>query len=225
MRVVAYVCVCLVSYGDTPGLSDMKKRKQAAAEITKSLKKDGKYRLVFVCTLESGRVRPDDVTTIETVLEAINDEEFPYGIIINKMKSRMLNKYEREAETKQAINTCLNYKHRPTNYIFAYPFDEALDDKDNEVVKPHSEFLQFLRNLPAKILLPEMVNDVNDQTFDAKKFMYEKEMAELRRDIMKMEKEVQNQKLLFASLTLAASIVGAVSNGLALGGKFISPKA
>lgn len=47
--------------GDTPGLSDATMRKQAATEIEKALKQNGKYRLVFVVKLDSGRVRPDDM--------------------------------------------------------------------------------------------------------------------------------------------------------------------
>jgi hypothetical protein len=149
----------IISYGDTPELSDTEKRKQAAAEITKALKANGRYRLVFVCTVEAGRVRPDDVTTIHTVLDAVNDEKFPYGIIINKMTPRLLDKYTNEADTntRQAINTCLNYNHSPTPFIFAYPLNEALNDEDNRVVEPHPEFVRFLRELPAKILPPEQV--------------------------------------------------------------------
>lgn len=51
-------------YFDTPGLEDIKLREQAAREIETALKKDGSYRLFFVITLESLRVKPADVTTI-----------------------------------------------------------------------------------------------------------------------------------------------------------------
>jgi hypothetical protein len=37
---------------DTPGLSDIEMRKKAAEEITKALKKNGKYYLFFVVTLD-----------------------------------------------------------------------------------------------------------------------------------------------------------------------------
>ena len=53
-----------LKFGDTPGLTDVEKREQAAAEISEALRQEGEYRLVFVVTLASGRVRPDDITTM-----------------------------------------------------------------------------------------------------------------------------------------------------------------
>lgn len=185
-----------VTYGDTPGLSDITQRKQAGEEITKALKANGRYRLVFVCTVESGRVRPDDVTTIHTVLEAINDDSFPYGIVINKMSSKLLTKYnaENEIETRQAINKCLNLNHSPTSHIFAYPLNAKLEDDNNIVVKPDPEFVRFLDQLPAKILPPEQVKAVDVETFDEKKLKYEKEIRELEKQIERIRNEAQQQQ-------------------------------
>lgn len=45
-------------YGDTPGLDDIARRKEAAAEIETVLKRDGRYRLVFVVLLRAGRCVP-----------------------------------------------------------------------------------------------------------------------------------------------------------------------
>lgn len=39
---------------DTPGLDDMFNREQAANVIFEALSGEGKYKLIFVCTLESG---------------------------------------------------------------------------------------------------------------------------------------------------------------------------
>ena len=54
-----------ITYGDTPGLADCKLRQRAASEISKALKSgDDDYKLVFVMTLEAGRVRPSDKDTM-----------------------------------------------------------------------------------------------------------------------------------------------------------------
>jgi GTP-binding protein EngB required for normal cell division len=71
-------------YIDTPGLSDVNLRKQAAEEIEKALKENNNYKIIFVATLEAGRIRPDDLVTINTICEAIKTP-FEYGIIFNKV--------------------------------------------------------------------------------------------------------------------------------------------
>lgn len=58
---------------DTPGLADIKLRKQAAKAITEALKRDGNYQIFFVITLEAGRIRPEDMATIKLVLESASD--------------------------------------------------------------------------------------------------------------------------------------------------------
>ena len=73
-----------VTYMDTPGLDDIDKRKQAAEAITEALKQDGSYQVVFVVTLESGRVKPADVTTIQLILKSA-EQITHYGIIFNKL--------------------------------------------------------------------------------------------------------------------------------------------
>merc|ERR1711871_1496484 len=75
------------TYMDTPGLADMQMRKQAAAAITQALKLEGNYKIIFVVTLESGRLRPADKTTMELVLASAPIQE--YGLIINKLSKKV----------------------------------------------------------------------------------------------------------------------------------------
>ena len=79
-------------YVHTPGLADEKQRKKAAKEIEKALKQDGDYRIFFVLTLESGRVRPQDKATMELVLQAAPEIGQNYGTIFNKISKRALAK-------------------------------------------------------------------------------------------------------------------------------------
>ncbi|ACE05498.1 hypothetical protein Aasi_0044 [Candidatus Amoebophilus asiaticus 5a2] len=71
-------------YVDTPGLADPETRTKAGKAITEALKHNGNYKIVFVITLEGGRLSPEDVATIETVCEAIK-VPFEYGLIFNKV--------------------------------------------------------------------------------------------------------------------------------------------
>ena len=80
-----------ITYLDTPGLADVKIREKAAKEITRALKLGGVYQVFFVFTLESGRVRPEDVTTIKLVLESAPDIK-RFSLIINKLSTIAYNR-------------------------------------------------------------------------------------------------------------------------------------
>ena len=81
-------------FGDTPGLADVAIAERAAEAITEALReaaRQGRRVLIFfIVTVESGRVKPDDLFTIKQVMGSIT---FPngqrpsrndYGVIINK---------------------------------------------------------------------------------------------------------------------------------------------
>lgn len=72
------------AYFDVPGLSDCSSRVQAAAAITQALRQAGTSKVLFVVTLENGRVRPDDGVTIRAVLLAAPSIA-GYGIIVNSL--------------------------------------------------------------------------------------------------------------------------------------------
>ena len=75
-----------INFLDTPGLSDVEKRKAAAEAITLSLRQDGLYQVFFVCTLEAGRLRPDDVTLLKLILESAK-ELTTYYLIVQSSKN------------------------------------------------------------------------------------------------------------------------------------------
>lgn len=76
------------TYVDTPGLCDAKIRTQAASEIEKALKLHGNYRIIFMITIEGGRIKPDDLYTIGRVMESLGQREKCFNVLINKVKKR-----------------------------------------------------------------------------------------------------------------------------------------
>lgn len=56
----------------------------------KALRAGGKFKILFVCTLESGRIQAADLTTIKLVLDAIGDNTVPFGIVVNKVSNSSL---------------------------------------------------------------------------------------------------------------------------------------
>jgi GTPase Era involved in 16S rRNA processing len=81
-------------YLDTPGLADINRREAAARAINAALKKNGQYRLFFVLTTESGRLRPGDLATMELVLNAIEVKGVQHAVIINKLSRNAMEELE-----------------------------------------------------------------------------------------------------------------------------------
>jgi len=77
------------TYMSRESLDDEDERKKTAEAITEALKNGGKYQIVFVVTLEAGRVRPADVATMTLVLESAN-EITHYGVIFNNLEESVL---------------------------------------------------------------------------------------------------------------------------------------
>lgn len=83
-----------VAYIDTPGLADSQRRDDASKAITHALRfVNGHIGLFFVVTLDSGRVRPDDVDTATCILRSINIADFPFGLIVNKLSRALMARF------------------------------------------------------------------------------------------------------------------------------------
>jgi GTP-binding protein EngB required for normal cell division len=152
-------------YIDAPGLADVKNHQQAAVEIENALKYNNNYKIVFVMTLESGRVRPDDVTTIETVCEAIK-VSFEYGIIFNKVTKPAI-----EDIAKKGVDVYLNiFKKKPYSAV-VLKRDEDIEDRADVYFQRDSKnresLLSFLINLKAS-----RIEEKDVQKLDIRNFYY-----------------------------------------------------
>lgn len=148
---------------DTPGLSDIKNRRTAAAEITKALRQGGKFKVIFMMTLESGRVRPADEAVIKLVLESA-PEITHCGIIVNKLGRERVRMYMKEPSLKEALRELLlvgvpQDRHDGVRVHFMQDND-TLKDKDNVVITLGSADFEFVRTLPACHVTPEKVDTV-----------------------------------------------------------------
>jgi len=157
-----------IVYGDTPGLADTKRREEAAKEITKALKQNGMYKLIFVVTAEALCVRPEDVATINIVLDTIKTEKgynVPYGIIVNKISSKSLNVLKKDEAKMKVFQDCFNQKHCTTQFHF-YLENEALEDEDDKLHTPTPELLHFLAALNYLDINPSKVSNIKPQLFE-----------------------------------------------------------
>ena len=192
-----------VVYGDTPGLDDIASREKAGEEIAAALRQNGTYRLVFVVTLESGRVRPADVATLKIVLDAIHvdmigDEGgegglfIPYGIVVNKVTPRAMAKLEEE-EQRDITMASMMVSGSNASHIFLNPFDVDLFDTDNVVKDVSDELRTFIHSIPPVPIHPENVSDLDVADIDAVRESMETELAAVKNDYAARETKLQEQ--------------------------------
>ena len=189
-------------YGDTPGLDDIKRRRECAAEITRALRHGpGLYKIVFVVTEEALRVKPADLATMQLVLEAVNagkSDKVPFGIIVNKMEPEILQVIEENDENYATFVDSLQPAGGfSTSSVMMYTKVKALIGKTNVVHQPQPKLLSFLDKLPAIPVKPTQVNDIEYVKFQ--KLVEENE---------KLLKEKQNA-VLWRNMAMGAAVLAA----------------
>ena len=186
-----------IHYGDTPGLSDISKRKQAASEIKKALTKTGTYKLIFIIVLDSGRIRSDDLATMKVVLESIEDSSVPYAIVVNKAQERVVKDFNDEGIKKMLLTMLNENLPNKTDQIFCHPEIDELKNKDDFVVKANPHFKEFLKGLKSKIILPKNVKPIRTEDFDQLKEFFESEIEAMRANFLKQKEEYDRQNTVF----------------------------
>lgn len=140
-----------VQYSDTPGLDDYHKRRQAASEIEKAVNNKEYLCLVFVITLESGRLRNADVTTIKLILDAIANTGVSthekYSIIINKLTGSVYEKIQREFNKDSMFKLFSNDFGAPKEVLFVRKESNA-EDEDNVLLSCQGSLQEFVKNAP-----------------------------------------------------------------------------
>ena len=154
-------------YIDTPGLSDIKLRQQAATEIEKALKHGLNYKIFFIATEKAARLNNDDMVTINTVCDAIQTD-FEYGLIINKINTRVIKKIEGAG----GISQFLTGLHKQPADILYITKDTELEDEDNVFLAPDSQnrknLLAFIDKLNSKKIEEKQVQTIDIQGYEAR---------------------------------------------------------
>lgn len=149
-------------YWDSPGLADMKMRKEAAENLHKLFNQGGQFKIFFVVTGEAGRLRPQDKLTIDQILNSITKAvtgEISYGVIFNKMEPEVLENFENpkhqlRAELTAAMNvdvTTENGKMAKSLHTFGIGLSDDLNrvQPTNNKMPMTPEFKQFIAAVPS----------------------------------------------------------------------------
>lgn len=178
---------------DTPGLGDEKMKEQAAEAITKALKQNGFYRVFFVLTEESGRVRPADKTTMKLILSAAPIDD--YSVIVNKVEADWLEHMKNHPEDlKKWITTLMSGLPKVTASIHIVCRQETLAAKKDVKYKADQDVINFIKQAPGMDINPEDVNTVTTDDFAQLEKEYEGLREQLENDKEAMGKEMKKQK-------------------------------
>lgn len=146
-------CVTMggTQYIDTPGLDDVELRKEAAREIGRALDGPGNVRLVFVVTLEAGRVRPADVSTVKIVLEAVRRSGIAvdgnFSLIFNKCDQSVMRALEFEAGAEWSVLEPFCFVASVT-HVCTLPLELTATGKDDELLGMAENLQRFVAGAP-----------------------------------------------------------------------------
>lgn len=194
------------TFMDTPGLEDIRMRKEAASAITKALRCDGYYQIVFVVTLEAGRVRTVDSATMNLVLN--NAPEIThFGLIINKLSNRLYDRLQIENEKDALLDEFMLQIDRNDNSTttFEKPIPiplllkklENLDDFD-DVIAQIPDLEKFMRSLPPITIRKENVCEIpGDTTLEKIVKQLEVKLSELKADNYKLHEQIAKDRAQF----------------------------
>lgn len=141
-------------------------------------------------TLEAGRVRPDDKTTIQLVLEAAPQIGSNYSVIINKMSSNILKKLSDNENDRKVLVTTINDGLAGTSSIYFNIKYAQLEDEDNGVVVLDDKLISFINSVKPIEISADKVKSIAVNNFEK----IQKELAE-QLELMKRDNEYLRQRV------------------------------
>jgi len=184
-------------YITTPGLDNTQKQtiEEAAEEITKALKKDGDYQIVFVVTLESGRLRHPDVTMIKLVLDSAKEITY-YGVIFNKIGKDMLESITARAKILAQVSPDSGPNKPVPIPLFLGVYSE-LDEKSNALtsIVELNDFLTHM--LPSIRINSSNVEEIATNSYGAIDIKMREELSALTKNQELMERKIKENEKFF----------------------------
>ena len=168
---------------DTPGVNDCDRtiRENAAKEIRHCFENYiGKnVKIIFIITLESGRLRPADNLLIILIHEAINMGS-DYSIIFNKLEKSVMNKFE-----YQKLSYLDGYDLIPTNSVLLRQYNPEMDCADNYLDILDDKLINFIMDAPYH-KVPKDVQDIRHHMFEIDIEYLEEQQMMLKDECNKM---------------------------------------
>jgi len=176
-----------VRFADTPGLADAELRERAAKAINQAMTEwanaNMDLRIMFVCTMEGWRGRPDDLNTIKLAMQSITVKTASgvagrdsYGLIINKCEFLDNPAFMQDGKTKDGqlkpsgktiIDTMLATHGPmipfPTSHVKFVPKLAELEGQHNAVVPLDDLRRWMILHSPSILVVRSQLIDVSSQ--------------------------------------------------------------
>lgn len=178
------------SFTDTPGLDDVGLRDQVIKKISAALSQNERLRLIFVCTLEDGRVRSADVDAMDAILDAICKVgilvQTEFSLIINKCSETFLKRLKTNGKSREEISTMFA-KERKLEHVYFAPKDLNAEKTSDVLHSAQHELRSFLQSAPVLQML-RCPATIDTTPFHAQLDREILCVAELRRELERMVK-------------------------------------
>lgn len=198
-----------IIYCDTPGLNDISHRQKAAEEISNAISQAAALKLIFVITLESGRVRPADATTIDIVLKAVEDKGIDmsnkFSLIINKCSPSVMNTLADKDVMNYLLKTLVS--GRPITNVICRPFDNAMLEEDDCICDDCSTVKAFVESAPY-ILKHGQVVTVDATDYSEQERRKEAELKALQAELRQRLNRYRLQNVAAIAITAAVTMLG-----------------
>jgi hypothetical protein len=176
--------------------SDVITRQDSAVDMAQMLKtgKDN-FKFVFVMTLEAGRVRPEDIVTVDLVLDAIASVTCikpRYGVIVNKMSDKFMSKLDEENRQK-LLNSLNANRGNPTKFLHFLERRLDLEDEENVFFQPDEVLFEFLQILPLVISSSNIVPDIEVDKIEKLMKAHAEELKKLQEDNNAMKEQMKRK--------------------------------
>lgn len=141
-------------FSDTPGLDDNRLKEKAAAAIVQAVHLGGDVRLVFVLTMEGGRLRGSSLATIKIVLNALQragiDVEGGFSVVFNKVTVAELELWTADmsdAEVSDYLSDEIGLSDAKPQQVRFLTEEPVLKDSANGVHPQRGMLVSFLNEM------------------------------------------------------------------------------
>eukprot|EP00170_Pyropia_yezoensis_P007884 contig_32592_g7909 len=206
-------------FSDTPGLDDNRLKEQAAAAIVQAVHLGGNVKIVFIMTMEGGRLRGSNLATIKIVLDALQQAgivvEQSFSVVFNKVTAGELELWQAEMSTsdaKDALADQIGLANAKPEHIRFLPEEPVLKDSANGVHPQREVLVGFLNQMRVMPVPPGTSIDVDASKVGSVQKEMEMQLTAYRSRWRRAGRSALN----FGRAT--AIIGGTVGAGVGLGG-------
>ncbi|MCA9507228.1 MAG: hypothetical protein KC505_02260, partial [Myxococcales bacterium] len=144
---------------------------------------------------QQGRVKPEDVTTINTVMEAIKSKSVGFNVIINQLTKKEERMYTKDPVAMGSIFEQINSGSHKTkiNFVTHIVSDRRIEDEESEFIEIDAALYDFIYEKSNSIeIASEEVGTIEIDQYEALMAKHQEEMVLLQKQIKEGNERYRN---------------------------------